>query len=71
MEAQDTLDRGINLNAEDSEPIDIDNDNESTHSSDDTVALGGLEAEGHPDEPLYSNQDILTALMREINDLHQ
>ena len=37
------LDRGIDLNAEDPEPTDI--DNESTHSSDTTVALGGSEAE--------------------------
>ena len=62
------LDRGINLNPEDPEPTDIDND--STHSSDATVALGEPEAEGHPDDPAYSNQDKLTALMREINNLH-
>ena len=63
------LDRGINLNAEDPEPTDI--DNESTHDLDSTVALGGLEAEGHPDDPTHSSQDKLMALMREINDLHQ
>ena len=63
------LDRGINHNTEDPEPSDI--DNESAHSLDATVALGGLEAEGYPEDPVYSNHDILTALTREINDLHQ
>ena len=56
------LDRGINLYAEDPEPTDIDND--STHSSDTTVALRGPEAEGHPKDPVYSNHDKLMALMR-------
>ena len=46
-------------------------DNESTHSSDATVALGGPEAEGHPKDPAYNNHDKLRALTREINDLHQ
>ena len=55
--------------AEDPEPTDI--DNEITHSSEDTVALGGPEAEGHPEDSVYSNHDKLMALMREINDLHQ
>ena len=63
------LDRGINIHAEDSEPTDIDND--STHSSNATVALGGPEAESHPKDPIYNNHDKLTALMREINDLCQ
>ena len=63
------LDRGINLHAEDPEPTDI--DNESTHSSGTTVALGGPEAEGHPKDPIYNNHDKLTALAREINALHQ
>ena len=35
-----------------------------------TVALGGPEAEGHPND-LILNQTKLTALMREINDLCQ
>ena len=65
------LDRGIDLNAEDSEPTGIDNDNKSTHGWDTTVALGGAEAEGHPNDPIYNNQDKLMELMREINDLHQ
>ena len=60
------LDRGINLNAEDPEATDI--DNEITHSSDATVALGGPKAEGHPEDPVYSNHDKLMALTREIND---
>ena len=46
-------------------------DNESTDSSDATVALGRPEAEGHPKDPVYSNQDKLMALMREMNNLHQ
>ena len=40
------FDRGMDLSAEDPEPTDI--DNESTHGLDATVALGGPEAEGHP-----------------------
>ena len=63
------LDRGINIHAEDSEPTDI--DNESTHSSDATVALGGPETEGHPNELIPSNEAKLTALTREINYLQQ
>ena len=47
------LDRDINLHVE--EATGIDNDNESTHGLDTTVALGGPEAEGHPDDPIYSN----------------
>ena len=46
-------------------------DNESIHGSDSTVALEVPEAEGHPSNPLYSNQDKLMVLMREINNLHQ
>ena len=38
------------------EPTDI--ENESTHSSDATVALGGPEAEGHPRDTVYSNHFI-------------
>ena len=63
------LDRGINLHVEDPEPTNI--DNESTHSSNATVALGGPEAEGHPAGPAYSNHNKLRTLTREINDLHQ
>ena len=63
------LDRGINILTEDPEHADI--NNESSHSLDATVALGEPEAEGHPKDPAYNNQDNLTALTREINDLHQ
>ena len=63
------LDRGINFPTEDPEPTDI--DNESTPSSDATIALGGPEAEGHPKYPVYNNHNKLTALMRELNNLHQ
>ena len=54
---------------EDPEHADIDND--STHSSYATVALGGPEAAGHTEDPVYDNQDRLTVLIREITDLHQ
>ena len=63
------LNRDIDLCTEDPEPANI--DNESTHSSDATVALGGPEAEGHPKDPVYSNYNKLMALMREINNLCQ
>ena len=63
------MDRGIDLHREDPEPTDIDNKN--TYCSDATVALGGPEAEGHSKDPVYSKYDKLTALTREINDLHQ
>ena len=63
------LDRGINLNAEDPEPTDI--DNESTHTSDATVALGGPEAEGCPEDPVYNNHDKLDGIHEGKNDLHQ
>ena len=46
-------------------------DNDSTHISYATVVQGGPEAAGHPEDPVYDNQDRLTALMREINNLHQ
>ena len=59
------LDKDINLHIEDSETTGLDNDNHSTSSSDATVALGGPEAEGHPDDCIYSNQAKLTALMRD------
>ena len=62
------LDRGLDILTEDLEHTDINND--STHSSDATVALGGPEVVRHPEDQVYDNQDRLTALMREINDLH-
>ena len=70
MEAQAApWNRVLDILTEDPEHTDINNN--STHSSDATVALGGPEAIGHPEDPVYNNQDRLTALMREINDLHQ
>ena len=63
------LDRGIDLHAENTEPADIDNEN--THRSDTTVALGGPEAEYHLEDLVYSNHDKLIALKREINHLCQ
>ena len=61
------LDRGLDI----LDPEHADIDNESPHSSDGTVILGGPEALGHPEDPVYDNQEKLTALTREINDLHQ
>ena len=49
------LNRGLDILTEDPEHADI--DNESTHSLDATVALGGPEAVGHPEDPVYNNQD--------------
>ena len=63
------LDRGMDILTEDPEHADI--NNETTHSLDATVALGGPEAEGHPEDPVYNTQDKLTALTREVNDLYQ
>ena len=67
--AEHPLDRGIDIDVEEPEPAGI--DNESTHSSGATVALGGPEAEGHPKDPVYNNHDKLTALRREINDSNE
>ena len=63
-----SLDRGLGILTEDTEHADINN---STHTSDATVALGDPEAVGHPEDPMYNNQDRLTTLTREINNLHQ
>ena len=51
------IDRDIDLHVEDAEGISmgLNNDNENTSGSDTTVALGGLEAEGHPDELIPSS----------------
>ena len=53
-------DRGLDILTEDPEYNDSDND--STHSSDGTVALRGPEAVGHPEDTVYYNQDRLTDL---------
>ena len=63
------LNRGMDILTEDAEHADIDND--STHSSDATVALGGPEAVEHPENPVHNDQERLTVLTRKINDLHQ
>ena len=63
------LNRGLEILTDDTEHVNIDND--STNSSDATVALKDPEAIGHPKDPAYENQDRLTALTREINNLHQ
>ena len=59
----------MDILTEDPEHADIDND--STHSLDGTVALGGSEAVGHPEDPVHDNQDRLMTFMREINGLCQ
>ena len=59
----------LDILTEDPEQADINND--STHSLDATVALGGPQTVGHPEDPVYDNQDQLTTLTREINNLHQ
>ena len=57
----------MDILTEDPEHADIDNDR--THSSDVTVALGGPKAVGHPDDLVYNDQDRLTVFTREIYDL--
>ena len=63
------LDRGLGILTDDPGHADVNND--STHSLDATVVPGGPEAVEHPEDPVYDNQDRLTALMSEINNLHQ
>ena len=53
---------GLDILTEGKEHADIDND--SIHSLDTTVALGGPEAVGHPEDPIYNNQDILQCLQQ-------
>ena len=71
--ARHPVDRDINLHIEDMEGINTgpDNNNDSTSGSDTTIAFGGSEAGGHPSEFIPSNQGTLTALTREILNLHQ
>ena len=54
------LDRGLDILTEDIEHADIDND--TTHSSDATVALVGPEAVRHPDDPVYNDQNRIKCL---------
>ena len=56
------IDSDIDLHIEDAEITGLDNNNESIKGSDTTIALGGPEAEGHPNELVPSNQAKLTAL---------
>ena len=63
------LDRSLYILTEDPEHANINND--SIHSLEATVVLGGPKAVGYPKDPTYDNQDRLTALTREINDVHQ
>ena len=64
-------DRELNSHIEDTGGIDIgpNNDNESTNSSDSTIAFGGSEANGC--DLLHSSQVKVTVLTREINSLWQ
>ena len=63
------LDRSLDILTEDPEHANIDND--SINSLDVTDAVGDPRTVGHPEYPAYNNQDRLTMLTREINDLHQ
>ena len=51
--------------------IGLGNDNERANSWDTTIALGGLEADGHLCKLLHNSQANLTVLTREINSLQQ
>ena len=66
-------DKDSNPHVEDARGIDtgLDNDNESTSSSDTAIAFGGLEADGHINNLLPSNQATLTVLTNEIHNIHQ
>ena len=59
----------MDILTEDAEHANINNN--STHNSDAAFALGDSEAARHPEDPTYDNQDRLTALIREINDLQR
>ena len=64
-------DRNLNFLVEDPRGIDIElnNDNESTHSSDTMIVFRGSEVDGHLGNPLSNSQANLTILTREINSL--
>ena len=70
-DVQDAPETDIDFHIEDSETTNLDHDNESTSGFDITIVLGRPEAEGHPNYLIQSNKAQLTALTREINDLHQ
>ena len=67
------VDRDIDLYIEDTEGTNTgsDNDNESTTGSDTTIAFGGSEVDGHPSDHMANNHAKVTALTREIHNLHQ
>ena len=48
-----SIDRDIDFSIEDTEATNLDHDNESTSGSDTTIALGGQEAEGHPNDFIH------------------
>ena len=64
-------DRELNSHIEDIGGIYIgpNNDNESTNSSDTTIAFEGSEADGHLSDLLHSSHVNLTVPTREINSL--
>ena len=66
-------DRDLNSNVGDARNIDIgpDHDNESTNSSDTTIAFRGSEADGHLSNHLPNSHADLKILTREINSLQQ
>ena len=65
------LDRDIDLHIEDLETTGLKHDKESTSGSNATIAFGGPEAEGHPNDLIHRKQAKLMALTMEINDLCQ
>ena len=63
-------DRDLNSHIEDTRGIDVGpNNNESTNSSDTTLAFGGSEVDGHLGDILPSSQANLIILTGEINSL--
>ena len=60
--------RDLNSHVEDTGNID---DNESTNSSDSTIAFGGSEADGHLGNLLPNSQADVNILAREIHNLQQ
>ena len=61
----------IDFHVEDAETTGIDSNDENFSGSETTIALGGPEAEGNPNELIPSNQAKLTALTRKVDDLCQ
>ena len=67
------VDRDINPHIEDTEGINTGplNENESTSDSDTATVFGGSETDGQANELIPSNEAKLTALKRELHDVHQ